>query len=229
VDRAWDEATRGELWVVDHVPTAFAVMVAAEAPASIALSGGDTARRCYELLAVAPVDWSRIEVFFGDERWVPVDDPDSNEGMARHTFLDQVESAAVHSLRHAGATPAEAADAYDGRVRNSDPIALVHLGLGADGHVASLFPGTAAMDEQRRLVVPNRDELHPHPRLTFTFPAIARAGLVVFTVAGADKAAALAGVRDGADLPATRVRADRVVWLVDRAAAGESGAANGRA
>jgi 6-phosphogluconolactonase len=208
----------GEERRVAHVPPAFAELVAAEAPASVALSGGGTARACYELLATAPVDWSGVDAFFGDERWVPVHDPDSNEGMARVTFLDEVEPRAVHSMRLAGPTPERAAAAYDELIRRSPPIALVHLGLGPDGHTASLFPASPTLEEQERLVVATGDDQHPHERLTLTYPGLARAGLVVFTVAGADKRDALAAVRRGEDLPAARVRAPRVVWLVDEAA-----------
>jgi 6-phosphogluconolactonase len=204
---------------VAHVPEAFADLVAAEAPASIALSGGDTARACYELLATAPVDWSAVDVFFGDERWVPIHDHESNEGMARLAFVDEVGPRSVHSLYRAGPTPEAAAAAYDALVRGSPPIGLVHLGLGPDGHTASLFPGSPALDEQERLVVVTGDDQHPNLRLTFTYPALARAALVVFTVQGIDKHDALAAVRRGEDRPATRVRADRVVWLVDEAAA----------
>ena len=210
----------GEERRVAHVPQAFADLVAAEAPASIALSGGGTARECYELLATAPVDWSGVDVFFGDERWVPIHDRDSNEGMARVTFLDEVEPRAVHSMYGGRPTPEDDAAAYDALVRASPPIALVHLGLGPDGHTASLFPGSPVLEERERLVVATGDDLHPHPRLTFTYPALARAELVVFTVEGAEKRDALAAVRRGEDRPATRVRAGRVVWLVDEAAAG---------
>jgi len=209
----------GELRIVDDVPVAFAALVAAERPHSIALSGGGTARQAYELLADADVSWSEVEVYFGDERWVPVDDPESNEGMARAVLLDHAAPAAVHSLRDAGPTIEAAADAYDARVATAPPIDVVHLGLGPDGHTASLFPGTAALAVQDRLVVPNRDDLHPHPRLTFTFAALARSRLVVFTVAGAEKRDALARIRAGDDLPAARVTAARVLWLVDAAAA----------
>ena len=213
-------AMHGEVRVVDHVPQAFAALVAEECPRSIALSGGDTARAAYELLAVADVAWGDVDIYFGDERWVPVDDPESNEGMARHTFVDQVDPLAVHSLRRAGSTIEAAASAYSHLIADAPPIELVHLGLGPDGHTASLFPGSAALTETERFVVVAGDDQHPHPRLTFTYPALSRARLVVFTVACAAKRDAFARVRDGDDLPAARVDADRVVWLVDQAAAG---------
>ncbi len=207
---------QGTLEVVPDVAQRFAALVAAEAPASIALSGGDTARRCYELLATAGVDWSTVDVLFGDERWVPVDDPDSNEGMARISFLDQVGPHAVHSLRHAGDTPVAAADAYDRLVRDSAPIGLVHLGLGPDGHTASLFPGSPALDEADRLAVATADDLHPHERLTLTLLGIAHARLVVFTISGVEKREAFARIRAGdAASPAARVRAERIIWIAD--------------
>jgi 6-phosphogluconolactonase len=212
----------GELRVVDHVPQAFAELVVAEAPTSIALSGGTTARECYELLAVADVDWGEVDVFFGDERWVPVGDPDSNEGMARFAFVDTVIPRNVYSLRHAGETIEDAAADYDALLRDYGPLTLVHLGLGPDGHTASLFPGSPTLEERDRLVVPAGDDKHPHPRLTVTYPAIETAQLVVFTVAGEDKRDALARVKAGDDLPAARVDAARVIWLVDPAANGAS-------
>jgi 6-phosphogluconolactonase len=210
----------GEVHVVAHVPQAFAALVAAEAPASIALSGGDTARSCYELLATADVDWARVDAWFGDERYVPVHDPESNEGMARLTFLDEVEPHAIHSMYDANASIEDAALAYDAELRAAPPLELVHLGLGPDGHTASLFPGSVALDERERWVVSNGDALHPHPRLTLTFPALATSKLVVVTVAGASKHDAFTRLERGEDLPASRVRAERVVWLVDEAASG---------
>jgi 6-phosphogluconolactonase len=211
----------GEVRVVDHVPSSFAKLVTAVAPRSIALSGGGTARTCYELLATAAdVDWRSVEIFFGDERWVPVQDPDSNEGMARLAFLDEVEPAAIHSMREAGPTIEQAADAYDALLRASPPIEVVHLGLGPDGHTCSLFPGSPSLDETERLALATGDNLHPHRRLTITFPAIAKSRIAVVTVAGSDKREAMDRLRAGEDLPAARVRAEQVVWLVDRAAAG---------
>ena len=211
----------GEVQIVDDVVGAFADLVASEQPRSIALSGGTTARDCYERLAAEQIAWEDVAVFWGDERWVPVDDSESNEGMAREVLLDRVHRAAVHSMRGAGSTPEEAATAYDALLREQGPVALVHLGLGPDAHTASLFPGSGALAERERLVVTNGDDAHPHLRLTFTFPAIAMSDLVVFTVEGDDKRDAFARVCAGEDVPAAHVTAGRVLWLVDPAAAGE--------
>src|SRR5262245_48937087 len=138
----------GEVRVVDDVTKAFADLVATEAPPTIALSGGNTARRSYEQLAKRDVDWSNISVLIGEERWVPGDDPDSNEGMARRALLDQARPRAIHSMRNAGDTQEAAAQAYDEVVRGIGGVDLVHLGLGPDGHTASLFPGSSALDER---------------------------------------------------------------------------------
>ncbi|HEY8217518.1 MAG TPA: 6-phosphogluconolactonase [Acidimicrobiia bacterium] len=212
----------GDVRLVDHVPQAFAALVEERAPRSIALSGGDTARQCYELLATADVPWADIDVYFGDERWVPVHDPDSNEGMARVTFLDEVGPRSVRGMYQPDRTAEQGADDYDALVRSAPPIELVHLGLGPDGHTASLFPGAPTLEERERLVVTAGDALHPHPRLTFTVPAIERGRLVVVTVAGAEKRDAFARVQRGEDLPAARLPGDHLVWLVDEAAASGS-------
>ena len=210
----------GEVEVVDDVAGAFAALVASEAPATVALSGGGTARRCYEALAATPgIDWPSLTVLIGDERWVPVMSEDSNEGMARQVLLDRVGPVEVRSLRGAGDTPEEAAAAYDTEVAVLTGLDLVHLGLGDDGHTASLFPGSPALEVEDRLVVATGDDAHPNRRLTFTFPAIARARLAVVTVSGAGKAEAWRRLCRGDDIPAARIRADRVLWLVDPDAA----------
>lgn len=211
----------GAVQVVEDVAGAFAALVADEAPGSIALSGGGTARRCYERLAVIPgIEWASVTVLFGDERWVPVTSDDSNEGMARQVLLDLVDPAEVRSLRGAGDTPEEAAAAYDKEVAVLPGIDLVHLGLGDDGHTASLFPGSPALAVRDRLVVATGDDAHPHPRLTFTFPAIARSKLAVVTISGSAKAEAWRRLCQGDDIPAARIRAGRVLWLVEREASG---------
>ena len=167
---------------------------------------------CYAALRREALEWSVVDVFFGDERIVPVESDDSNEGMARRILLDHVSPRAVHSMVTPGA------DAYDALVRASPPIDIVHLGLGPDGHTASLFPGTPALDERERFVVENGDDLHPHRRLTFTFPAIECAALAVVTVAGEEKREPIRRIRAGEDLPGARIRARQVLWIGDRAA-----------
>lgn len=205
----------GEVRIVDDVAASFAELVVARRPSSIALSGAWLACDCYAALRGAALDWPTIEVFFGDERFVPVDSPDSNEGQARRVLLDHVAPRAIHGM-YANLPIADAADAYDSLIRRSPPIDLIHLGVGPDGHTASLFPHTEALDETSRLVVPNGDALHPHPRLTFTFPAIARSPLVVVAVSGSEKRNPIARIRAGEDLPAARIRASEVIWLLDR-------------
>jgi len=219
----------GEIVVVDDVAAAFANYVIEafrdrpDEGFSLTLSGGSTAARCYERLAANgadQIDWWQVDVYWGDERCVPPEDPDSNERLGRQTLLERVGAAnAVYPMRCD-----DGPDPYQQRVAQAGRFDLIHLGLGPDGHTASLFPGSTALDaDPGRLVVMNTDPKgnNPHERMTLTFSGIARARLVVFTVSGDDKRAAFAGVRAGDEsFPAARVRADRVVWLVDPAAAG---------
>jgi 6-phosphogluconolactonase len=214
-----DMALPGETEIVDDVAAAFARLVVDASPRSVALSGGETAEQCYTALRALAPDWSGVDVFLSDERFVPPADPDSNEGMARRALLDHVRPRVIHPMFRSGPIEA-AADAYDELVRAAPPIDIVHLGLGPDGHTASLFPGSPTLAETERLVVPAGDAEHPHPRLTFTYPGIARGRLVVVTVAGAEKRDAVERIRAGEDLPAARIRGDRVLWLGDRAALG---------
>jgi 6-phosphogluconolactonase len=219
----------GELVVVDDVAGEFAerVIEAYHArPAdefSLAVSGGETARRCYERLAEdagTQIDWWKVDIYWGDERCVPPGDADSNERLVREALLDRVGAAnAVYPMRCD-----EGPDAYQLRLGELGKLDVVHLGLGPDAHVASLFPGSAALDaDPGRLVVLNEDSLsnNPHPRMTLTFAGIARARLVLVTVSGEGKRDALARVAAGDDVPGAHVRGDRVVWLADPAAAGD--------
>jgi 6-phosphogluconolactonase len=202
----------GQVRIVDDVPRAFARLVAELTPSSIALSGGELAHRCYGALRRETINWSVVDVYFGDDRVVPVESEDSNEGMARRILLDEAAPRAVHSMVAAGA------DEYDALIRGVPPIDVVHLGLGPDGHTASLFPGAPTLDERDRFVVDAGDDLHPHPRLTFTFPGIARSVLAVVTVEGEEKREPIRRIRAGEDLPGARIRAGQVLWLGDRAA-----------
>ncbi len=188
---------------------------------SIALGGGSIATPCYERLAAdgsSVIDWLSVNVYWGDERCVPADDPASNQLLGRRALLERVGAAnAVYPM-----SCEEGPDAYALRLGEVGKLDVIHLGMGPDGHTASLFPGSDALDaDPGQLVARNTDPSgrNPHPRLTLTFSAIAKARLVVFTVAGESKRETLQAVIDGADLPAGRVIADRVVWLVDRDAA----------
>ncbi|HYA44385.1 MAG TPA: 6-phosphogluconolactonase, partial [Acidimicrobiales bacterium] len=187
----------------------------------IALSGGETARACYERLAVDgahAIDWLVVNVFWGDERCVPPGHPDSNELLGRQALLERVGAAnAVYPMRCD-----EGPDAYQLRLGEVGQLDVVHLGMGPDGHTASLFPGSTALDaDPGQLVTYNEDPTghNKYRRMTLTYAGIARARLVIFTVAGESKRPALEAVLGGADLPAARVRAERVLWLVDKEAA----------
>jgi 6-phosphogluconolactonase len=219
----------GRIEQVESGPDAFAQLVvdrlaaAGGAGSSLFLSGGSTAEQCYRSLAErgrpGVVDWSTVDVYLGDERCVPLDDPDSNHRMIAETLLDAVAPVrSDHPMYEAG-SPEAAAAAYQQLVEPLPAFDIVHLGLGPDGHTASLFPGSAALDvdDPDLLVVANRDPRanNPHDRITLTLAAIARARLVVFTVSEASKRAAFQRIVDGDDLPAGRVTADEVLWLVD--------------
>jgi 6-phosphogluconolactonase len=225
----------------EAVAGAAARAVAEHGRFTIALAGGSTPRRLYALLADprAPfrtrIPWGRVHVFFGDERHVPPNDPDSNYRLAREALLDHVRPGSVHRMRGDLPDAAAAAAAYEEELERffgasaadgtPPTLDLVLLGLGPDGHTASLFPGSAALEERRRWVAaPWITRLRAH-RLTLTLPVLDRAREVLFLVAGADKADALAQVLGGGDgdapLPAARVRPEGGAprWYVDRDAA----------
>lgn len=212
-----------EIRVVEDVPQAFSALLTDEHPRSFAISGGGTARKCYRLCAVPGVlDWSDTTIYVSDERFVPVNHPDSNEGMARRELFDHVPHGPIHSMRGGADSPEAAAKEYDELISAVDRIDVIHLGLGADGHTASLFPGDPALKEASRLVVATAKEGHPWPRISFTFPAIAKARTVIVTVSGSEKQWALQQATAGGDVPGARIRAEKVIWLVDRPAAGET-------
>jgi 6-phosphogluconolactonase len=221
----------GTVRLVGSVPDAFAELVAATVAdpgdgCALVLSGGGTAVECYAALAARPgVDWSTVDVYLGDERCVPPDDPDSNHRMIAATLLDRVGPVRGDHPMYGGGPPQAAADAYQELVAALDALDLVHLGLGPDGHTASLFPGSTALDDTDpdRLVVVNRDPngVNPHERLTLTYAGIARARHTVLTVSGPSKREALARIAAGDDLPAGRVTGADVLWLVDADALGD--------
>ena len=208
-------------WTADHLQTA----VAQRSVCYLALAGGETPRGCYERLAQPPyregLPWRSVFVYWSDERQVPLDDPSSNYAMAKTALLDQVPIPPEQVFPLVGdPTPAlrRVPDDHRGRPR----FDIIHLGLGEDGHTASLFPGSPALQEAQALVARVDNAPKPPPeRLTLTLPVINAARAVLFMVQGAAKRDALERVlrRDPA-LPASHVQPvdGELRFLVDRAA-----------
>jgi len=201
---------------------------------TLVLAGGTTPKRCYELLAELDVQWGRVSVLFGDERCVPPDHPDSNYRMVKESLLDRVAPATVYRMP-AELGPDEGADAYAEVVANVAPLDFVLLGVGEDGHVASLFPGHPLL-RASGLTAGIRDSPKPPPeRVTLTLEAIRDAGRVLIIATGAGKADAVALARRG-ETPSGMIAGARWLalarrgetpsgmiagarWLIDRAAA----------
>lgn len=204
--------------------------------AAVCLTGGSTPERLYRLLASEPfrnrIPWRRVHWFIGDERFVPPDDARNNMAMAQRLFLDLCAPPEnIHPIPIQAGTTRDAARRYEivlqtfyggGRLDPARPLFdLVLMGLGPDGHTASLFPGDAALDERARWVVGvARANVEPLvPRVTLTLPTLASCREMLFEVSGSDKHAILTQILDGEDLPAARARSlGDTVWLVDAAA-----------
>ena len=209
--------------------------VRASGTCSIVLSGGSTPRTLYQLLAseLRPrIPWSNVHIFWGDERYVAPEDPRSNYRMAKEALLDHVPClpANIHPMPTHFPSADVAARDYERTLRHQfagdwPQFDLVLLGIGDDGHTASLFPGSLALAERTRWVVAARAPVEPHVRLTLTLPALTRGGAVHVLVSGAAKADALRHVLEGAGdwikYPAAGVRLGTapVIWWADREAA----------
>lgn len=198
-------------------------------PIAVALAGGQTPRRTYEHLRQLDLPWEHLHFFWGDERCVPPDDPRSNYRMACETFLSHIPipSENLHPIPCLD-TPEEAAELYEEELRSfcgPDPcLDFVWLGLGKDGHTASLFPHTPALAEKKRWVL----GVHPKgtiPRVTLTYPVLNCARWVVFLVSGREKAPVLAMILKGRPFPQScpaagiRPLSGNLLWFVDREAA----------
>jgi 6-phosphogluconolactonase len=202
----------------------------------VALSGGSTPKQVYPLLLEPArrdaVEWEAVEFFWGDERAVPPDHPESNFGVAYGMFISQLPDVRPDRIHR---MPAESPDldaaalGYESELRlafgarGDEPPAfdLIWLGMGPDGHTASLFPGSPGLEERRRWVIANFAPSQNAWRMTLTFPVLNAGRRALFVVDGADKAEALREIRaGGSDLPAARVDGEQVEWIVDAAAAG---------
>ena len=221
-------AERAADWILERV-------LMAAGPVSLCLSGGSTPRRLYQTLARAPyrdrMPWQRIHWFWGDERFVPSNDARSNCRMVRDALLDRIEAPEgnVHPIPTDGVTLDAAVVAYERELKRfygaeelspERPLFDVTLlGLGEDGHTASLLPGTPALEERSRWVAAVAG-VAPEARITLTYPALESSRDVAFLVSGAAKREILARIREGsADVPAARIRpVGRLHWFVDRAA-----------
>lgn len=231
----------------DEIAHAILAAVGERGRCDLVLSGGSTPRRTHELLAAVELPWDKVHVFFGDERCVPPEHEDSNWRMAQETLIQRARIPDANVHRIAGERDPEdaASDAEDvievhfglrpGEMPRFD---VMLLGMGADGHTASLFPGSHALEESTRLVVANHVEKLAAWRVTMTFPVFDAAQHVIFLVGGADKAAMVRSatvLRPSAATPIAgrvRPRGGSLLWLVDAAAGaklpapGESGAAS---
>jgi 6-phosphogluconolactonase len=207
---------------------------------TIALSGGSTPKSLFNLLATnarTVLPWDRMFFFWGDERHVPPTDPDSNYKMAEETMLSKIPVAAGNVFRIAAENPdaAAAAESYEKTLQKFFALQpgefprfdLILLGMGPDGHTASLFPGSAGLQEKSRLVIANWVDKFKTHRLTFTLPVLNAAACVAFLVSGTDKAPALHAVLEsdapGEQYPSKLVRPSdgKLIWLIDRAAASQ--------
>jgi len=203
---------------------------------AVALSGGNTPRNVFALLATKYKDalpWNKIHIFFGDERHVPPDDPESNYRMARESLIEKVPLPENNVHRIRAELPAQqAASLYSDELRaffklgpNQWPrLDLIMLGIGDEGHTASLFPDSTALAEDQQLVVANWVEKFHAWRITFTFPAINQARQVLFLVSGVGKAEIIRNIFDSSQkdvYPAQRVQPmdGGLLWIVDKAAA----------
>jgi 6-phosphogluconolactonase len=205
--------------------------IAERGQCTIALAGGNTPKPLYEKIAAEDLSWRGIHVFWGDERYVPPDHPDSNQGMARHAWLDKVPLPPIniHPMATDAADPQEAANKHEAELQEFFQLQpgefpafdLILLGIGDDGHTASLFPHTEALQVRDRLItVGNKDG---QPRLTFTAPLINHARAVIFIVAGAGKRQALdqifAPTGDETTYPARLIQPQgELWWLLDQTA-----------
>lgn len=221
--------------VARHIAERAAFAVKERGIFTLALSGGSTPRPMHEELAsrfASSIPWEKVHIFWGDERYVSPEDAESNFRMARESLLERVPIPGenIHPMDTSAKDPRAAARAYQRELENFFPgpwpvLDLVVLGMGPDGHTASLFPGAETLQEQRRWVVPAQAPVEPRQRLTLTFPVLNRARWVDFMVSGRSKAAAVGRALDpGCDrriTPAGGIRpgSGNLLWWLDRAAA----------
>jgi len=206
----------------ERIAEALKTAISRDSAASLALAGGTTPRAAYEALAKIPgIDWSKVSVYFGDERAVPPTHPDSNFSMAQAALFERVAlpAANIHRIEAEGADQDAAARAYEALLPAS--ISVLVLGIGEDGHTASLFPGSPALNERTRRVLPVIGPKPPPQRVSITPPVIEAAGLCIMIANGAGKAEPVRrALKEPLDIHSTPSGLARDgLWLLDHAAA----------
>lgn len=215
---------------LDLVLQAYETAISKHGRFTFVAAGGSTPKPLYEALRARSLDWSKFHIFWGDERYVPVTDPQSNEGMTRSAWLDHVTIPPenIHPMPTGESSPEIAAHKYEqhlqaffGTTQGQFPqFDLILLGTGDDGHTASLFPGTAALDVSDRLITVGQKD--SQPRLTFTAPLINQAAQIIFLVDGAAKAQAVHAImadQGDPNIHPARLIQGHVTWLLDQKAA----------
>lgn len=204
--------------VARRIAALIAQAIAARGVCRIALAGGSTPQRCYEQLSALPVEWARVQIYFGDERCLPVGDAQRNDAMARLSLLQRVgiPAANVHAVAAELGAVRAAAD-YAARLQAVLPLDIVLLGMGEDGHTASLFPGNPAVLNNAVAVAVFDAPKPPPERVSLSLATLNAARHKLFLVAGAGKREVLARIAQGAALPAARITAAE--WHLDQDAA----------
>ncbi len=202
------------------VEQAAAAAIAARGLFHWVLAGGSTPKRCYELLREADIDWPKVHVWFGDERCLPAGDAERNDRMADEALLNHVAIPPLQIHRiDAESGPEVAADHYAALLADVAQMDLVLLGMGEDGHTASLFPGNSALDDQRLAVPVYNSPKLPPERVSMGYAVLNAARRCLIMVAGSGKADAISRIRAGEKLPVACISGSE--WLIDRHAAGE--------
>ena len=213
--KATDVAARATEMIAGEIDTTDGLL--------LGLAGGSTPKTTYTMLADMSIDWSGVTTWMTDERWVAPTEPDSNQAMVRESLHTggRIRFLAPNTRLRLPEAAAARMERTLGCISNGPHTRMVTiLGLGDDGHTASLFPGTDALAADDRSYVANWVPQHDTWRLTASYPALAMSDVVVFLVAGENKADAVAEIAGGGDLPAGHVQAkERVIWLLDEAAA----------
>lgn len=210
--------------VADHAAELVAAEITAHDHVVLGLAGGSTPRATYQALAARDLNWATTSTWMTDERWVPPTHPDSNQAMVSETL---VAPTGVQFLRPDTTlpSPSDAADAFTRvltSVRTSESRAVTLLGLGADGHTASLFPDTGALEAGGARYVANFVPKLDTWRLTATIDLLSESDVVMFLVTGSSKATIIAAIAAGADVPAARITArEHILWLLDEEAAAD--------